>query len=227
MTATKIKTIIVDDHPLLIEAYRNSLRDIESTNDTWSFSIEEANDCDSALELLDKIQMNSRNIDLVFLDIKLPESKGTTHLSGEDIGVEIRQRFPEAKIIIATTFNNNYRIHTILNTVNPDGFLIKGDISTEILLPAVIEVLTDPPFYSKSVLKSIRRTTSHDILLDKWDRRILYELSQGMKMKELPGILPFSIAAIEKRKRHIKEDFGIEDADDRQLLLKAREFGFI
>jgi DNA-binding NarL/FixJ family response regulator len=227
MSTKNLNTIIIDDHPLLIEAYRNSLMDIEAANATLNFTISEANSCDTALELLDRIQSTGQHIDLVFLDIKIPESQDGTHLSGEDIGLEIRDRFPNSKIIIATTFNNNYRIHTIFKSINPDGFLIKGDISTGILLPAILEVLKDPPFYSKSVLKSLRKSISHDFLLDKWDRMILYELSQGIKMKELPEILPFSIAAIEKRKRHIKLLFDIEEADDRQLLLKARELGFI
>ncbi|HNP68755.1 response regulator [Aequorivita sp. F47161] len=227
MNPKNLNTIIIDDHPLLIEAYRNSLMDIEAANDALNFTISEANSCDTALELLDRIQSTGQHIDLVFLDIKIPESKDGTHLSGEDIGLEIRARFPNSKIIIATTFNNNYRIHTIFKSINPDGFLIKGDISTGILLPAILDVLSDPPFYSKSVLKSLRKSVSHDFLLDKWDRMLLYELSQGIKMKELPEILPFSIAAIEKRKRHIKLLFDIEEADDRQLLLKARELGFI
>ena len=56
---------------------------------------------------------------------------------------------------------------------------------------------------------------------------MLYELSRGIKMKMLPGILPFSLATIEKRKRQMKLNFGIEDGDDRSLLDKAHEYGFI
>ncbi|WP_139856565.1 response regulator [Aequorivita sinensis] len=227
MSIKQLNTIIIDDHPLLIEAYRNSLMDIEAANATWNFTISEANSCDTALELLDRLQATGQHIDLVFLDIEIPASNKGTHLSGEDIGLEIRERFSNSKIIIATTFSNNYRIHTIFKSINPDGFLIKGDISTGILLPAILDVLSDPPFYSKSVLKYLRKSISNNFLLDKWDRMLLYELSQGIKMKELPEILPFSIAAIEKRKRHIKLLFDIGEADDRQLLLKARELGFI
>ena len=223
----RMTTVIIDDHPLLIGAYRNALGDVGTTHEEWDFHILEANDCDGALELFDNLKGSRQNIDLAFLDIKLPESTHKVHLSGEDIGLELRDSFPEAKIIIATTFNNNYRIHSIFNSVNPEGFLIKGDISMEILIPAIVEVLLDPPYYSKSVLKSLRRSVSHDFLLDKYDRRLLFELSQGIKMKELPDILPLSIATIEKRKRQMKIVFGIEEGDDRQLLLKAREHGFI
>lgn len=223
----RINTVIIDDHPLLIEAYRNSLQDVGLIHGEWTFNILEANSCEGAMELFDNLAGSLQNIDLVFLDIKLPESTDGIHLSGEDIGMELRERFPEAKIIIATTFNNNYRIHSIFKSVNPEGFLIKGDISKDILIPAIVEVLLDPPYYSKSVLKSLRRSVSHDFLLDQYDRRLLYELSQGIKMKELPDILPLSIATIEKRKRQMKIVFGIEEGDDRQLLLKAREHGFI
>ena len=69
-------------------------------------------------------------MDIVFLDIKLPPSKDGKILSGEDLGIKINQLLPDTKIIISTTFNDNYRIHNILENINPDGFLIKNDFLT-------------------------------------------------------------------------------------------------
>jgi hypothetical protein len=56
---------------------------------------------------------------------------------------------------------------------------------------------------------------------------MLYELSLGTRMKDLPNIVPLSIAGIEKRKRILKEVFDVEDQGDKALIMKARELGFI
>ena len=52
-------------------------------------------------------------------------------------------------------------------------------------------------------------------------------MSIGTKMKDLPKIIPMSMAGLEKRKKHLKEIFEILNNDDRELILKAKEKGFI
>ena len=62
---------------------------------------------------------------------------------------------------------------------------------------------------------------------DNIDRKILYELSIGTRMKDLPDIIPLSIAGIEKRKRHLKQIFNINSPNDKELLKIAKEKGFV
>ena len=221
------RILIVDDNPLLVGVYRYVFNDIDPSNERWKFKIDQANCFVTALSLLDKLVEDSQTMDLVFLDLDLPVSKTSSLYHMEDIGVNIRKRFPGVKIIISADYKNNYQINSVLKYIKPEGFLIATDVPYGVLRPAVIEVLDDPPFYSKSILRSLQKSHSHDIFLDKWDVRMLYELSRGIKMKMLPGILPFSLATIEKRKRQMKLNFGIEDGDDRSLLDKAHEYGFI
>jgi hypothetical protein len=66
-----------------------------------------------------------------------------------------------------------------------------------------------------------------DIYLDEVDRKMLYELSIGAKLKDLTDLLPLSIAGIEKRRRNLKKMFGISGAEDRELVKIAREKGFL
>jgi len=222
----KYAVLIVDDHPLISEAYKSALQHLSCNNEFLEFKIDVANNCGLAY---DKIKEASENkgIDLFFLDIRLPSSIENKILSGEDLGVKIRELLPNSKIIISTTFNDNYRIHTLFKNVNPDGFLIKDDITPEELITAIETVINEPPYYSKTVTKLLRKQVSNTFLLDKIDRQLLYELSIGTKMKDLPSILPLSIAGIEKRKRNLKEIFDIKELDDRNLILKARDKGFI
>ena len=46
-------------------------------------------------------------------------------------------------------------------------------------------------------------------------------------MNELPQIIPLSLAALERRKRVLKEVFDVEKKSDRELLKVAEEKGFL
>lgn len=222
----KHTVLIVDDHPLISSAYKSAFEFISSTNKNIEFNISIVGNCDNAIQKINEASKND-GIDIVFLDISLPPSRDGKILSGEDLGIKINQLLPDTKIIISTTFNDNYRVQGILKNIDPEGFLIKNDITPKELVTAIETVISDPPYYSKSVLKLLRKQIANDFILDKIDRQLLYELSIGTKMKELPKILPMSMAGIEKRKRHLKEIFDVRQSDDRALILKAKEKGFI
>ncbi len=114
-----------------------------------------------------------------------------------------------------------------MKNLNPDGLLIKNDLTASELVNAINLVLTSPPYYSSSVSQTIRNEMLSDLLLDKVDRRLLYELSIGTKTKNLPMTLPLSIAGVEKRKRNLKNIFNVAGLEDKDLIHKAREKGFI
>ena len=220
------KVLIIDDHPLICDQYRVALEEVMTENQQYTMRIETAGDCDAARE---KIKSNrpEGSWDLVLLDIRLPASRDRRVLSGEDLGEMIRKNHPLAKIIVATTFNDNYRIQNIVKSLNPEGFLIKNDMDSKELVHAILTIMQGGVHYSHTVSSLFRKQMSTDINIDKKDRQILYEISMGTKTKDLPKIVPLSIAGIEKRKRILKEVFDVEDQGDKALILKARELGFI
>jgi DNA-binding NarL/FixJ family response regulator len=218
--------LLIDDHPIISDAYKSAFEFISAEDSKFNFNISVAINSDEAILKITEAS-KSNGIDIVFLDISLPPSSDGKILSGEDLGVEIRTLLPKCKIIVATTFNDNYRIQVILKNVNPDGFLIKNDVNKEELVTSIKTVMDETPYYSKSVLELFRKQSSIDYKLDKIDRQLLYEMSIGTKMKDLPNIIPMSMAGLEKRKKQLKQLFGVQDNDDRQLILKAKEKGFI
>ena len=222
----KNKVLIIDDHPLICDSYRKALQQVMKENQDIQIQIESAENCDSAKEKIMNSWTND-SWDLVFLDIRLPASKDRRILSGEDLGEMIRENHPLAKIIVATTFNDNYRIQNIFKSLNPEGFLIKNDLDPKELVSAIIKIMQGGVHYSQTVSNLMRIKMHRNINIDKKDRQILFELSLGTKMKDLPNIVPLSIAGIEKRKRILKEIFDVEDQADKALILKARELGFI
>lgn len=222
-----VRVVIIENHDFIVQMYHSVLRALGSSFENWRFQISEAKDYENGLALLNKLGQCGQGIDLAILDLNISISNRTSHYEGMEIGTKVRSRFEEAKIIIMADYKNNYQINSTLRYIKPEGFLIMTDLNSEILMLAVTEVLLDPPFYSKSVLKSLKKSNGHNFTLDEWDEKLLYELSLGRKMKDLPDILPFSLATIEKRKKNIKSRFGIEGSNHNQLMEKAREYGFI
>ncbi|MDC9722887.1 MAG: response regulator [Urechidicola sp.] len=218
--------LIVDDHPMILDAHKNAFEFISTKEKKFKFVIHLAKNCETAYRKIFDASLN-RHYDLVLLDIGLPPSLDGEILSGEDLGMKIKKLMPKCKTIISTSYSDTYRLHGILNSVNPDGLLVKSDVTFKEIVNAINKVLYKPPYYSQTVLDLLRKQISTDYALNKADRQLLYELSIGTKMKELPSILPMSLTTIEKRKHFFKDIFNVQKKSDRDLVLAAKEKGFI
>lgn len=215
---------MIDDHPMIIEGYQNTL--LFTKKDSQELKIDIANNCDEAVAYIDK-SLQTIPYDVLFVDISLPPSTDGLMSSGEDLAEYARKVLPKAKIVILTMFNESFRIHNIIKTIDPEGFLIKSDLTSSELASAFQAVLHNPPFYSGTVNTHIRKSIANDIVIDEKNRKILHLLSQGIKTKNLVSHLDISLSAVEKRKKQLREIFEVEDGQDETLLKKAKEKGFI
>lgn len=217
----KLKILMVDDHPMILEGYKNALNQRADLD----LMINSANNCDEASF---KLKSASRhNYDIVFLDIKIPKCADGSLLSGEDLGLFIKKEYPITKIIVLTMFNESLRWESIIKNLKPDGFLIKSDITPEELNIALDVVNQNGNYYSSSIRKYLNLKKKENSNLDENDRKILFYLSKGVQTKNLTEFVPLSLPAIEKRKRKIREIFGVTEKGDRAILKEADKLGFI
>ena len=219
-----IHILMVDDHPIIIEGYQNTL--MATKKDHQNLIIDTANTCDAANLLMQK-SANGQPYDVCFFDISLPPSEDGAITSGEDLAKICRDILPEAKVIILTMFNESYRIHNIVKNINPDGFLIKSDLTSSELAEAFHHILMDPPYYSSTVSNFLNKAVVHEIYVDEINRKILYLLSNGIKTRSLPEHINLSMSAIEKRKKQLKLLFSIDNGKDEALINEARKKGFL
>lgn len=219
-----IKMLMIDDHPMIIEGYQNTILSIKTHKQ--EFDIDIASTCDEALEYIHN-SLNNKPYDILFVDIKIPPSLDGRITSGEDLAKYARKMLPKAKIIILTMYNESYRIHNILKTLNPEGLLIKSDLTSNELSSAFLNILENPPYYSSTVNNFLRKTITTDIFVDEKNRKILHLLSQGVKTKNLAEHVGLSLSAVEKRKKQLKELFSVDDGQDETLLKEARNKGFL
>ena len=220
-----IKILMIDDHPMIIEGYQNTL--LFTKKEDQELDIDIANNCDEAIRFMDRSLKNESPYQVLFVDISLPPSTDGKMSSGEDLAAYARKVLPNAKIVILTMFNESYRIHNIIKNIDPEGFLIKSDLTSSELASGFQAVLNNPPFYSGTVNSHIRKAITSDIFIDEKNRKILHLLSQGVKTKNLASHLDISLSAVEKRKKQLKVLFEIEDGQDESLLREARDKGFV
>ena len=219
-----LKILMVDDHPIIIEGYINVLK--ATKPDDLELHIDTANNCDMAEIMITK-SANDRHYDMCFFDISLPPSTNGKYTSGEDLAKLAQSLLPDTKVIILTMFNESYRIHNIIREINPDGFLIKSDLTSLELADAFQHILKSPPYYTSTVHNYVKQTLTSEIYVDDINRKIIYLLSQGIKTRSLLEHIPLSMSAIEKRKKQLKLLFSVEDGKDETLLQMAKEKGFL
>lgn len=217
-----LKILVVDDYPMTVQGYSILLK---NTDSEFDIETEGAFGCDDVIK---KMNGDAGSFfDIVLLDINLPASKDHKVINGQDLGLTIKSKYPRTKIIVHTGINDQERIADIFKTLNPEGFLIKPDIEPEILFDAIRAVLSDNSYYSKRTNRILRKISHQDLFLDSLDVKILYHLSLGERMKNLPKHVPLSMSTIERRKKHLKLLFGVPEGSTKELLEIARAKGFI
>ena len=197
---TPIQILIVDDHPYIIEAYKNAIN--KYSQNGFEFEVTQANNCKSGYE---NITEASKNFDIAFFDISMPEYAEKGIYSGEDLAMLMKSEMPECKVILLTMHTELLKINNIIKNINPSGLIIKNDLTFDELLFAFDKIINNESYYSQTVIKLVGQAQYNNIELDVFDKQILFHLSKGVKTKDLPTYIPLSLSAIEKRKLNIRE----------------------
>ncbi len=125
-----------------------------------------------------------------------------------------------------TMFTEFLKLKTLINNVSPRGLIIKNDLTFDELLNAFDKVIKDEIYYSKSILEMLG---SHDnsIEIDLFDKQILFHLSKGTSIQDIPQFVPISLNAIESRKINLKKLLEVVNGEDSDLVKAAKNKGLI
>ena len=219
-----LRILAIDDHEMTMLGYKFILERI--VFDDHNIIVDTATTFEAGKQKIEE-SATSFIYDIIFLYVQLFPPNEEQPNNGEDLGILARRLVPETKIIFMSSFSDNYRINSILKSVDPDGYMVKTDIDPKSLEQAVKTVVHQPPYYSSKALAAIRKKMSNDIMLDDNDKKILYHLSIGTRTKDLEQHIELSSSSIENRKRHLKTLFGTEKENDLALILEAKNRGFI
>jgi DNA-binding NarL/FixJ family response regulator len=209
-----VKVFIADDHPLI----RMGLSMALNAKD----NIEVVGDADNGFDAIEKIKQLIP--DVALLDIDMPGLSGTAAVR------VLRRIFPDMKILVLSTFNDEHYIKDsmsagangyILKTIDIDNLvniIISFNAGEEIISPYLLDLGID--IQGKS-----DEEEEHDFCLTKRERQILKCLSEGKDNKEISSSLFLSVETV---KTHMKSIFRKLDAKSRlDAVMKAKHNGMI
>lgn len=216
MDKKSLNILFVDDHDMILEGYKISLRNCKE----YSLNVSVSNSIDNAHKLL-----QTENFDIAFFDLSMPSSDKLGISNGQELACEAKKLSPKTKIAFLTMHDDLFLFQQLIKNIDPDAILIKSEINSTTLKNALKEIVEHPPYYSKTVKQKIRSSSKHK--LDFFDTEIIYHLSQGVLTKNLHNNIKLSQRSIETRKKRLKELFGIENSSDYGLIKEAKNRGFL
>ena len=219
----KNNILIVDDHPFIIQGYKNAITRYNPKE--FEFSISSAKDCKSAYDII----TNPETIvfDIAFLDISMPTYEEKGIMSGEDLAKLLNEYMPNCKIILLTMYTELLKIKNIIDSINPSGLVIKNDLTFDELLFGFDKVINNEVYYSQSIQKMMDLDLHETIAIDLFDKQILFHISKGTNVKDIPQYVPISLEAIEKRIQNLKILLAIKEDSDIELVKEAKNKGLL
>lgn len=189
------KLVIVDDNTFLQKTVFEKLSFFDDINCKFF-----AND---GKELLAKLE-NNHNIDLILMDIEMPE------MNGIEATQLVKSRYPHIKIIMLTVFDNDENIFNAIKA-GADGYLLK-DVNPKELYDGIIETLNGGAAMNPSIafktLKLLRnpvdfsnKSEGEEIRLTSREIDVLEQLSKGLTYTVIADNLILSPSTI---RRHIE-----------------------
>lgn len=193
---TKIRVLLVDDHEMVRMGLRSFL-DLQADVEV----IAEAADGSSGLDLALSLKP-----DIIMMDLVMPD------LDGVEATLSILKAWPEAKIIILTSYLDNEKISPVLKA-GAKGYMLKTS-SAEELLNAIQKVYKGDLAIETEVEKRLKRQESpalhHDLTAREHD--ILRLLAKGYDNQTIADELFISLKTV---KTHVSNILGKLQVDDR------------
>lgn len=201
------KVIIAEDLDAMNLGIQQVLKDLNIVD------FQHSKFCDEAfLKIRAAIQQNEP-YDLLISDLSFKtDHRKSDIVNGDELVQKVRELQPNIKIIAYSVEDKSYRIKSLFDNAEIDGFVLKGLNSIEELKKAIHIISTsDQIFISPEVASALQEKNNYEI--DDVDIKILKFLSAGTSQDEIieifksTDIKPNSKSAVEKRLSKLKDFF--------------------
>ena len=187
-----IRVLSVDDHPLL----REGIAVLIDTQSDMQLIGEAANGRE-ALE-----QFRKHHPDITLMDLQMPE------MSGIDAIGAIRGEFPDARIIVLTTYSGDFQVSRALKA-GARGYLLKGMLRQE-LLETIRAVHAGQKRLSAEAAAEIAEHATDDVLTSR-EIEVLRLIANGNANKEIAGKLSLTEETVKGHVKNILAKLSVND----------------
>jgi DNA-binding NarL/FixJ family response regulator len=187
-----IRILSVDDHPIL----RQGVAALVGGQGDMSV-IAEASNGREAIQ-----QFRAHHPDITLMDLQMPE------MNGLDAMIAIRGEFPDARIIVLTTYVGDVQVLRALK-VGARGYLLKNSLHKE-LLDAIRSVHAGKRALSTEASMQLAEHAIDDALTPA-EIRVLHLIAEGNANKEIAMKLSVSEETVKGQVRNILSKLGAND----------------
>ena len=189
---TKIRILVVDDHPLLRQGIAGLIADQSDMS-----LVAEASDGREAIQ-----QFRAHRPDVALMDIQMPD------MNGLDAIIAIRNEFPEARIIVLTTYTGDVQVLRALKA-GARGYLLKNSLHKE-LLETIRAVHAGKKSLSPEASYQLAEHATDDALTPA-EIAVLRLIAEGNANKQIADQLSVTEETVKGRVKSILSKLGAND----------------
>lgn len=187
-----IRVLCIDDHPLVRKGIASILN-----NEADMQLVAEGSNGREALDLFRQFRP-----DVTLMDLRMPDTDGIAAVR------QIRELFPDAKIIALTSYDGDQDIYRALEA-GVRGYLLKEMVHTEVL-NAIRVVNAGRRLVSQEIAGRLGESLSH-VALTPREVEVLELVAQGLANKEIAARLGTAGGTVKMHVQNILAKLGATD----------------
>lgn len=195
-----IQIAITDDHTIVIEGIKNMLKSDKAIDIIQSFE-----------NLTDTFENLNCNVQVLLLDINLPDGSGITACK------ELLEKYNDLKIIALTNFEDTIFIKQMMKN-GAMGYLLKNTGKSE-LVTAIKTVLKDERYLPQNIQEmllneSLGKCTSSSFFIPKLtsrEKEILALIIKEFTTEEIAEKIFISIKTVESHRSNLIQKLGVKN----------------
>jgi DNA-binding NarL/FixJ family response regulator len=188
----RIRVFCIDDHPFVRDGIATIIN-----NQPDMLLAAEASDGGEAIQ-----KYREYRPDVTLMDLRLPD------MSGIDLLIAIRSEFPEARVVILTTFEGDVEIQRSLGA-GAYGYLLKS-MPPEELLEIIRQVHAGRKRIPPEVAAQLAEHLGYEALTER-EIEVLNYIAKGNRNRVIAELLFISEETVKVHVKHIMEKLGASD----------------